>query len=372
MSGAGLFVRTLHNLATLDAGFTDAGVLLVRFDPRKEGYTGVRLAALYAELLDRFGRIPGIRSLSVSTNTPLSGGIYSQGARVDGSSAGGIGTVHTNYVSPRYFETLRTPILIGRDFTPRDDDRAAKVAVVNESFVRRAVGDGQPLGRFVSLESEPEELQHLEIVGVVKDAISYSLREPPPPAVYLPLFQHPARQTAPGTFEVRTEDPVAVGSALRAEIRTRLPDTAIVMQPMSDQVAGALVPERVVATLASAFSLLALGLAGIGLYGLLAYRVTRRTAEIGIRLALGAPKPRVLRSVLGEALVLMMTGLLIGLPLAALASRLISAFLFGLSPMDPATIIVTTALLLFVGVVAAYLPARRAAGIDPLAALRSE
>lgn len=372
MSGAGLFVRTLHNLATLDAGFTDAGVLLVRFDPRKEGYTGLRLAALYAELLDRFGPVPGIRGLSLSTNTPLSGGIYSQGARVDGSSAGGVGTVHTNYVSPRYFETLRIPILIGRDFTARDDDRAAKVVVVNESFVRRGVGDGQPLGRFVSLESEPEELQHLEIVGVVKDAISYSLREPPPAAVYLPLFQHPGRQTTPGTFEVRTEDPVAVGSALRAEIRTRLPDTAIVVQPMSDQVARALVQERLLATLASTFSLLALGLAGIGLYGLLAYRVTCRTAEIGIRLALGAQKPRVLRSVLGEALMLMMTGLLIGLPLAALASRLISAFLFGLSPMDPATIIVTTALLLFVGVVAAYLPARRAAGIDPLLALRSE
>jgi putative ABC transport system permease protein len=372
MSGAGLFVRTLHNLATLDAGFTYAGVLLVRFDPRKEGYTGVRLASLYAELLDRFGPVPGIRGLSLSTNTPLSGGIYSQGARVDGSSAGGIGTVHTNYVSPRYFETLRTPILIGRDFTARDDDRAAKIVIVNESFVRRSVGDSQPLGRFVSLESAPEELQHLEIVGVVKDAISYSLREAPPPAVYLPLFQHPAMQTTPGTFEVRTEDPVAVGSALRAEIRARLPDTAIVVQPMSDQVARALVQERLLATLASAFSLLALGLAGIGLYGLLAYRVTCRTSEIGIRMALGAQRPLVLRSVLGEALMLMMTGLLIGLPLAALASRLISAFLFGLSPMDPVTIIVTTALLLVVGVVAAYLPARRAAGIDPLLALRSE
>jgi putative ABC transport system permease protein len=372
MSGAGLFARTLHNLATLDTGFTQAGVLLVRFDPRKEGYTGARLAALYAELLDRLRRISGIRVVSLSTNTPLSGGIYSQGARVDGAPAGGIGTVHTNYVSPRYFETLRTPILIGRDFTTRDDDRAAKVVIVNESFVRRAVGDGQPLGRFVSLESEPEELQHLEIVGVVKDAISYSLREPPPAAVYLPLFQHPARQTTPATFEVRTEDRVAVGSALRAEIRTRLPDTAIVVQPMSDQVARALVQERLLATLASAFSILALGLTGIGLYGLLAYRVTCRTSEIGIRMALGAQKPRVLRSVLGEALMLMMTGLLIGLPLAALASRLIAAFLFGLSPMDPATIIVTTAMLVFVGAIAAYLPARRAAGIDPLMALRSE
>ena len=227
MSGAGLFVRTLHNLATFDSGFTHAGVLLVRFDPRKEGYTGARLTELYADLLDRFGRITGIRGVSLSTNTPLSGGIYSQGARLD--SAGGIGTVHTNYVSPRYFETLRTPILIGRDFTARDDDRAAKVVIVNESFVRRAVGDTQPLGRSISLESAPEELQHLEIVGVVKDAISYSLREPPPAAVYLPLFQHPARQTVPGTFEVRTEDPVVVGSALRAEIRSRLPDTAIVI-----------------------------------------------------------------------------------------------------------------------------------------------
>jgi predicted permease len=275
-------------------------------------------------------------------------------------------------VSPRYFQTLRTPILLGRDFTARDDDRAAKVVIVNEAFVRRAIGDSQPLGRFVSLESEPEELQHLQIVGVVKDAISYSLREPPPAAVYLPLFQHPARQTTPATFEVRTEDPVAVASALRSEIRTRLPNTAIVVQPMSNQVGRALVQERLMATLASAFSLLALGLAGIGLYGLLAYRVTCRTGEIGIRMALGAQKPRVLRSVLSEALMLMITGLFIGLPLAALASRLISAFLFGLSPMDPATITVTTALLVFVGAVAAYVPARRAAGIDPLMALRSE
>ena len=141
---------------------------------------------------------------------------------------------------------------------------------------------------------------------------------------------------------------------------------------MSDQVARALVQERLLATLGSTFSVLALGLAGIGLYGLLAYRVTCRTSEIGIRMALGAQKQRVLRSVFGEALILMTTGLLIGLPLAGFASRFISRFLFGLSPMDPATIIVTTALLVFVGVVAAYLPARRAAGIDPLVALRSE
>jgi predicted permease len=367
-----LFVRTLHNLTTLDSGFTDYGVLLVRFDPRKDGYTGVKLATLYAELLDRFGRITGIHAVSLSTNTPLSGGIYSQGARVDGSSAGGIGTVHINYVSPRYFETLRTPVLIGRDFTARDDEHAAKVVIVNESFVRRSVADSLPLGRLISLESAPAELQHLEIVGVVKDAISYSLREPPPPAVYLPLFQHPSRQTTPATFEVRTDDAVSVGSTLRTEIRNRLPDTAVVMQPMSDQVARALVQVRLVATLAGAFSLLGLGLAGIGLYGLLAYRVVCRTAELGIRMALGAQKHRVLRSVLGEALILVTAGLLIGLPLAGLSSRLISTFLFGISPVDPATIIVTSALLIVVGVGAAYLPARRAAGIDPLAALRSE
>jgi ABC-type antimicrobial peptide transport system permease subunit len=254
----------------------------------------------------------------------------------------------------------------------RDDERAAKVVIVNESFVRSSVRDGQPLGRFISLESAPEELQHLEIVGVVKDAISYSLREPPPPAVYLPLFQHPSRQTTPATFEVRTDDAVTVGPALRAEIRKQLPDTGVVIQPMSDQVARALVQVRLVAMLASAFSLLALGLAAIGLYGLLAYRVTCRTGEIGIRIALGARKSRVLRTILGEALILITAGLLIGLPLAGFSSRFISTFLFGLSPMDPATLFATCALLLLVGVLAAYLPARRAAAIDPLAALRSE
>jgi predicted permease len=369
--GAGLFVRTLRNLQQIDTGFRREGVLLVLLDASRAGYQGTRLTAVYQELLDRYAGLPGVVSASLSNNTPLSGGIHSQPVSINGQPPTQE-SAHFNSVSPRFFETLGTPRVLGRDFTEHDEPGAAAVAIVNEAFVRRYLPGVPPMGQQVAMAEA--RAKPMEIVGVVKDAVSFSLREPPPPTVYVPYLQNPE---AIGFiyFEIRAGGSLSQTAALvRDDLRARFPQTPVQAQvlPLTEQVDRALIQERLLAALGTCFGALALMLAGVGLYGLLAYTVTRSTSEIGIRMALGAMPGEVLWLVLQSALRLVGLGVAVGILAAWVASRLVAAMLFGLTATDPLTILGATLMLMLAALLAAFLPARRAIQVDPMVALRHE
>jgi len=364
--GAGLFVQTLQNLRTFDRGFRHEGVLLVGVDATRAGYDGPRLRAFYQQVLANAERLPGVTAASLSSITPLMGGGISLPIAVNGQPVAG-GEIHGNLVAPRYFETLNTPIVLGRDFTFRDDATAPGVAIVNEAFVRQHMPNGSPLEQRVSVVGSPRELQ---VVGVVKDAVYEGLRQAPPPTVYGAYFQG---GTGAVTLEVYGAGSLAqVASAIRAEVQPKLGGKLVKIQTLTSQLESSLVQERLMATLASAFGALALMLAAIGLYGVLAYTVVRRTNEIGVRLALGAQRSQVLGLVMRDAARMLALGTAIGLPAAWAASRLVSSMLFGLTTNDPLTIVLAIALLALTGLLAGYLPARRATKVDPLVALRCE
>jgi predicted permease len=364
LMGAGLFVRTLGNLDRIDPGFRHEGVLLIEGDIHR-GVSAAR-TAFYQDLLRDVGQLPGVVSASLAANTPLSGGWWTGPVSIDNQPASGE-TAHINSVAPRFFETMRTGLIAGRDFNDQDDAGGLPVAIVNETFVRRFAPEGHAIGRRVSAGNS---MSGMQIVGVVKDAISQSLREPSPAAVYVPLFQ---RQTEFPTLIVYVRGGLAQASwALRAALQPKLPGMALQIHTLTSQVDAALVDERMMATLAAGFGTLALLLASIGLYGLLAYTVARRTQEIGVRMALGAEQAQVMWLVIHDALRWLAMGVVLGVPVAWAASRRIASMLFGLSAMDPATIFSAAALLVVMGLAAGYLPARRASRVNPMEALRGD
>jgi putative ABC transport system permease protein len=368
--GAALFVRTLENLERLDPGFRSQGVLLVNLDPRRAGYKDARLAAVYEELLGRFQHLPAVVSASLSSNTPLSGGVWSEPVSVNGQPPTRE-SAHLNLIAPGYFATLGTPLVLGRDFSAGDRAGAAGVAIVNETFARRFL-EGRPLGHRISIPNP--HYGSFEVVGIVKDMVLQSLREPAPPSVFLPAFQYPEMVGA-AYFELRAEGSLMRTAALvRDELRAKFPamPAEVLVEPLTEQVRRTLIQERMLATLGTCFGALALVLAAVGLYGLLAYAVARSTSEIAIRLALGAKRGEVLAWVLRRALRLLAWGVALGIPAAWAASRLISSTLFGLTPTDPLAIGGATALLALSALAAALLPALRAARIDPIVALRCE
>jgi predicted permease len=272
-----------------------------------------------------------------------------------------------NNVAPRYFETMRTPVVLGREFTTRDDASAAGVAMVNEAFVRQYLPAGRALGQRLSIVGLAGDAQ---IVGVVRDAVYETLRQAPPPTVYLPYLQRGAGGV---TFEIYAAGAIApVASAIRAAVQPKVPATPLSIRTLTAQLESSLVQERLMATLAGAFGALAVTLAGIGLYGLLSYTVAGRTSEIGIRVALGAQQVQVLWFVMQDAVQMLAVGVAVGLPVAWAASRLISSMLFDVRPMDPLTIGGAIAVLTLAGALAAFLPARRAACVDAMVALRHE
>jgi predicted permease len=369
---AGLFVRSLGKLYTLDAGFKTENILLVSTDARMIGYQDKQIAALYQRLLERFKTIPGVRSASLGW-----AGLLSENWIIN------LGTLHfqgrpmppgapkrpTNVgVGPEYFETVGMTILRGRSFTARDFDRESgnKAVIVNETFARDYFGEADPIGQRFGYNAAGDES---EIVGVVKDAKQRSLRERARPTIYGPGFGQ--RDT---TFQLRTAaDPTRIIAAVRQaarEIDANLPLYNI--KTLATQVDESLVQERLIGTLSSCFGLLSLLLAGIGLYGILAYAVSQRTREIGIRIALGAQPGAVLRMVLRQGLILTLLGVALGLAVSFAATRLLASQLYDITPTDAVTFIAVPILLLTVALFACYIPARRATNVDPLVALRNE
>jgi predicted permease len=370
--GAGLFIRTLYNLKTMDAGFRPEGVLTMRLHAPATIAPGAGRATWWKNVQARIEQLPDVRSVSLTTLSPLDG--MDRGVRVNVSGfvarSDQEREVRLNHVSPDYFPTFGIPILQGRNFTAADYERTARVTLLNEAAAQFYFNNRSPLGAQATFR--PGE-QPYEIIGVVKDSRYQNLREPDTRLIYLPLTVtlDQARQL---TLAVRSEGNLsALTPAITKELRTV--DTNLLLTniaTLSERVDQSLVQERLVASLSLFFGLLALLLACIGLYGVASYDVARRTNEIGIRMALGADVHRVVRLVLGESLRWVLIGLTLGLIATFVVTRWLESLLFGLKPSDPLTIGLATLVLLPVAALAGYLPARRAARVDPLVALRTE
>jgi predicted permease len=370
--GAGLLARSLTNLKDFYPGFNRDNVLLFHVDPTIIGIGDV--VPLYEQMLSGLRRIPGVRTTSLSVHAPLSSNVSDSSVKVQGPTARegeDLAPVDIEPVGPDYFATMETPVLRGREFAAADRDGTLKVAIINQSMARHFFGDADPVGRFVSIPAYRGDASWLQIVGEVRDIKVHDLRESSTLMLYVPMFQAPE---GGATFEIRTAmDPAfAQTSVLRAvkDIDSRLPVYSI--QSLEDQLDDSLVEERLVASLSGTFGFLALLLTCVGLYGLMAYTVNRRTGEIGIRMALGAKRGRIAEMVLRETFLLVACGLATGVPAAVFASRLIASELFGLKWTDPATFLAASAVMTAVTMTASYLPARRAASDDPMQALRSE
>ncbi|HVI71700.1 MAG TPA: ABC transporter permease, partial [Pyrinomonadaceae bacterium] len=376
LTGAGLFARSLVKLQNEDLGFERNNLLLVGIDPRLAGYKPVELTALYQQLLDRLGSLPQVRNVSMATYAPMSGSSRSSSVVVTGYEAQPDEdlVVKDMLAGPKYNETLGVPILRGRDIEIRDTPASQKVAVVNSAFAEHFFKGQNPVGRTFSFDDVEVSGVPIEIVGVVGDIKSDEVTEEPVPTVYRPILQVQDEAAYTVTLHLRTTgDPAPLTSQVRQminQIDDKLPIFGVMS--MSDQLHENLDQERLIAQLVSFFGALALILACIGLYGVMAHGVARRTNEIGIRMALGAKGGNIAWMILRETLYLVLAGLLIGVPAALLGARLISTQLFGTKPTDPITLVAAAVILTLVALLAGYLPARRASHVNPLSALRYE
>jgi putative ABC transport system permease protein len=371
--GGGLLVRTLRAAESVDPGFNTRHLLLATlYVPRNSVKELQGVVGIYQRLLERVRALPGVQSASLCYNPPLVGN--ARGLKVM-SREHPSQPVYAAYnlVSPGYFETLGIPILQGRSLDRRDRHDAPAAVVVSRSLARKLWGEANPLGHYLSTTDPPRpgDLGPLfEVVGVARDARIDSLTEPPGALVYFSLEQrfHPRQ-----TLEVRTAAaPAALAPALREAVRSVNPDLSIVdMLPLDEQIRRSLAEPRMYAEIAGLFGLLGLLVAVVGLFGLLSYTVGQRTREIGIRMAIGAGRADVLRLVLGQGMTLVGIGLALGIAGSLALNRLMERILFGVAATDPLTFLSVPAILLLVTLAACYLPARRAARLDPLKALRS-
>jgi predicted permease len=369
LSAAGLFVRYLSNLEHLDLGFQRDHILLVTLDPARSGYDDQRLSRAYQELLARLEAIPGVRSVTLTSATPISGAGANRGVTVEGYQAhpGEIRNVMENWVAPKYFQTLGTPLLAGRDFSFLDQGRP-RVAIINQTMARYYFGNTNSIGRHVTFDGDD---QPYEIVGVVGDAKYMEIREATWRTIYLNTFQE---SWVGSKFVLRTSiAPASVESDVRRTVRDLLKTVPVTrVTTLTDQVDASIVPERLIALLSGLFGALGAVLAAIGLYGLLAYTVARRVNEIGIRMALGATRSDVIRMVLGDALAMVLAGLLIGAPVAFWGKSLVVILIQDLPVRSAVPIGVGVVSMIAIALIAAYVPARRAAKVDPMVALRYE
>ena len=372
--GAGLLVRSLKNLRDFYPGFNAQHVVLVSTNPGLVGYKDAQAVALYRRLATEIRAFPGVRSVSYSDFSPLGARLSFTLPTVDGYTPrpGENTPVMLNIIGPDYFKALETPVLLGREFTDADAGGAPKVGIVNQTMAHHFFGDANPIGHRFSIPGWRGDSSWIEIVGVIQDAKYHNLREQAPPQAYVPFLQAPESGTA--TIEVRTAtEPTGLEAGVRRLIQradSRLP--VFDVKTLTEQADESLVEDRLLASFSTLFGLLALVLASVGLYGVMAHAISRRTNEIGVRMALGAQPGNILGMVVRETLLLVMIGVAAGVPVALGASRLIRSELYGLSPSDPITISLTALLMLAVAAVAGYLPARRATKVDPMVALRYE
>jgi predicted permease len=370
---AGLLLRTFEALRSFDPHFERRSVLQVNLNPRPEGFNSIDMNSYRKQLIDAVASLPGVISASFAGLDIPAGdtGWKDTVSAAAQDSPGDAARVATFVVaSPGFFQTLGIPIMSGRNFGWTDDGQHPQVAIVDNNLARRLHPSGSVLGTRVRFGVQPE-LQNLEIVGIAGSARLINLRDADALVIYVPSPQHP-RYSEIGNLFVRVESPAATTRRVQNEVQSRGHEYSMSAKTLEETDNTSLAEDRTTAVLSTLFAGLALLLAGIGLFGLMSYAVTRRTREIGIRMAVGAQQDSILGLILRESVVLCAFGIVLGIPCAIAATRLITHMLFGVAPRDPFTFAVAAATLLAVAVVAGYWPARRAAKIDPMAALRSE
>jgi len=388
----GLFVRSLGKLRDIDSGFSADSTLVVTVDPDRNGYKGQRLRDFYERLRPNIETLPGVQSVSLAEITPLSGSRWNGDVSIEGYQWKDDEKkyVDMNAVGPRYFETMGIPILLGRDFVDQDnppysldppeqftpgveppEPPGPRVAIVNQSFADHFFEGRNPIGMHVCTDEKYKADRAYEVVGVVKDVHYFGLREALEPMIYFPVWRPNAGSRA---ICIRTNrDSSQLASSIGEQVSAIDPGVPVLrIRTMQQQINNDILIDRLFATLSSFFGLLALLLAAVGLYGVISYGVTRRTREIGIRMALGAQRGSVLWLVMRRAAGFLMVGAAIAIPLALFATRLVRSFLYGISAQDPTTIAWAILGLMSVAALASFLPARRATKIDPMVALRYE
>ena len=376
--GAGLFVRTLQNLKSLNVGFTTDHLVTFGIDPTLGGYEPKDALVVQKQLLDALATQPGVRSVA-GTNDPMLTGDNEQ-SNISLASHGNKpdDDIHAEWsaVTPTYFTTLNIPLVAGRVFTEQDENGKSKVAIINEWLARKYFGEPKhALGQLMARGSGSDVKFDIEIVGVVGDTKHQRLRADILPTIYRPFFQDEDRpQAGFMQYYVRTwQAPEAAETTIRHAVQQTSPKLVIdTMRTMDEQIADNISNDRLVAMLAVSFGLLATVLAAIGLYGVLAYVTAQRTREIGIRMALGAQRLAVMRLVLTDVLWLAGIAIVVTLPVAVLLSRTVRSQLYGVSPADPVVLMVGTLMIAAVAMLSALLPARRAATLEPMKALRTE
>jgi predicted permease len=373
--GAGLFVKTLINLKSARTGFRGIDNLVTfQADPALNGYTQARLQAFYTRALEQIRALPGVQSAAYAVVPLLGGGEWDSTLSVEGHKAkdGEDMQAYMNSVSPGYWKTMGIPLLEGRDFDSRDAGGKITVAIVNRKFAEHFFGNNTPIGRHVGFGDGPKSKREIEIVGVAENTLYQGPRDGVERQAFIPFLQ--TDFPASTSFYVRTTmDSNAIFAQLRRTIAGIDPAMPVYqMRTLENQLDETLGTERLIATLSAAFGALATLLAALGLYGVMAFAVARRTKEIGLRMALGAQRGQVVWMVMREALLLLGIGLAIGVPAAFALSRLVASQLFSVSPADIGTALLALVILSLVAVGAGFLPARRASAIDPIRALRYE
>ncbi len=373
LAGAGLFARSLYNLRSLNPGFIATNLLQLSVDPALSGYNRERSLSLFRQLHDQLSALPGITSASSAVIPAMTDSSWRSTVQVQGHQRkeGEDMSPAFNAVAPGYFATMGMPLLMGRGFRATDGDGAPRVAIVNETMARYFWGKDNPIGRRFGFGRDEND-NAIEVVGVVRDSRFATMRDDIPRFVYVPYMQEEALDQM--TFYVRSRlDGAGVAAAARQVVQRLDPNLPIFdMKTMEAQVDESLFLERLVASLSMLFGALATALAAVGLYGVMSYTVSRRTREIGIRMALGAARTSVLWMVLGEVAAMAAGGIVLGLPVAIGLSRFVRSQLYGLSPTDPGTLFVAALVLSAVAMLAGYVPALRATRIDPTLALRHE
>jgi predicted permease len=382
--GAGLFIRSLRNLNTTDLGIRTDNLLAFSIDPSVGGYSPERAQQFYQQLLDRMKTHARVSEVAFASMGVLEGNEWDSTMTIEGYEAkpGENMNPYCNAVSPGYFRTMGMPLMAGRDFDQRDagvkpvdpdpsrPSSTFRVAIVNESFARHYYGEASPIGRRIGFGGDPGTPTPIEIIGVVKDAKYTGVRDEIPRTVFFAYQQMDGAASA-AVYMRSAQDPGAAFAAARRTVREMDANVPIYnLRTLASQIERSLLTERIVATLSSAFGVLATLLAVIGLYGLMAYTASRRTREIGLRMALGAVSGDVVWLVMREVIVLVAVGVMLGLTTAWGLSRLIGSQLYGVSPNDPVTMLAVACGLTIIALVAGYIPAYRAARVNPVAALR--
>jgi predicted permease len=368
---AGLLVESLRKLSNEDPGFRADGVLLVTADLRRSGVPNEQLASVSAKLLEALRAIPGVVDASQSQIVPVSGDRWNDVIAVDGYTPKDPddAQIWFNRVSPRYFATLETRLLAGRDFNAGDVSTAPRVAIVNDAFTRRFFGTANAVGRQFRTRVGDTLSAPLTVVGVVENSKYESLWENPGPIAYVAMSQGTPRPAM--TAELRSAgDPAALVPAVRLAVARVNPRIVLELETLTNQLSWSISRERLLAVLSALFGAVALSLATLGLYGVMAYSVARRTNEFGVRQALGADRARIIGLMLGDVGRVVFAGTIVGVTGAAGIGKLLSSFLFRTQPVEPAVLASAAALLAVVAVAAGFVPALRASRVDPVAALR--